>query len=70
MEEEGRQRAQDALELTRRQEEDDAMRRAHAGAHYFLNRCSYLTLLIPLQQAAARRIRSLRWPRKGIEALE
>ena len=40
MEEEGRQRAQDALELTRRQEEDDAMRRAHAGAHYFLNRFS------------------------------
>ena len=31
MEEEGRQRAQDALEVARRQEEEDAMRRAHAG---------------------------------------
>ncbi len=32
MEEEGRQRAQDALEVSRRQEEEDALRRAHTGS--------------------------------------
>ncbi len=31
MEEEGRQRAQDALELARRQEEDDSNRRSQSG---------------------------------------
>jgi hypothetical protein len=48
MEEEARQRAQDALELARRHEEEEAMRRAGAGIlqQLFRRRC----ILISLQQ--------------------
>ena len=44
MEEEGRQRAQDALELARRHEEDEAMRRGIACADVSCKPFSHLSL--------------------------